>query len=253
MVEKQWSFIPSIYVATIENSQRIPVVLQELKRAGISNPKLNHQIPPLEKTFENITLSCSDNHQQIYRDAISRNYPYICVFEDDVYFSKDFFQNDYLSKIKRFVVSNGWDLLYLGHFPWKLGSELQRHPGIFFSISWCTHAYIISRSGMLKMLQYTPIQMMDIARTGVPVIANLLFKDCGGIDTYIAYQTYRGKLNSFAVYPMFVYQHSIHDWEKKALLAESMAINFGIWPRNIGYIIWLTLWIILGFVTLYFK
>lgn len=253
-MEDAWNFFPGIYVATVTGSGRIPQVSKELNRVGVTNFTLNRQIPPKEKTFENITLSCTDNHQQIYRDALQKGLPYICVFEDDVYFTdppKEIRKS--LQKIAKFVNTPGWDFLYIGHFPWKIGAKMRNYPGIFKSISWCTHAYVISNSGMQKMLEHTPEQMMQIARVGVPVIANMMFKECGGIDTYIAYQTHRGKFESFCLYPMFVFQYSIPGWKTKAQAAEYMSMKLGFWPNGLAYIGWVALWVVIYIIVVYLR
>ncbi len=243
-----WNIFPAVYVATVKGSGRIETVKKELDRVGLKNYFLNEQIPPIEKSFENITLSCTDNHQTIYRRALEQKYPYICVFEDDVYFEQLPFD-----KIYKFIETSGWDILYLGHFPWKIGDKLKKHPGIYKSYSWCTHAYVISKSGMEKMLKHTPTQMMEIARIGVPVIANMVFKECGGIDTYMAYQSYRGNLATYCLYPMVVFQYSISGWKTKAQTAELAAIKLGFWVKQIGYIGWFASWFVLVLVILLIR
>lgn len=251
-----WSALPKIYVATVVNSGRIPQVRKELNRVGIDNVEYNFQIPPPPelRTFENITLSCTDNHQQIYRKALRSGCPYVLIFEDDVYFTDNIQHiNESIRKILAFANTPGWDFIYLGHFPWKIGEQMKKHPGIYRSISWCTHAYMISRSGMEKMLEHTPRQIMDLARVGVPAMANAMFKECGGIDTYIAYQTFRNKFNSYCIYPMLVYQYSIPGWKTKAKAAEYMSIRLGFWPSSIMYICWVMLWVVLVLVIWYIK
>ncbi len=239
-----WSFIPKIYVATLENSKRISQVSKDLSVMGVSNYEFNYQIPPRVKTLENITLSCTDNHLQVYRKALEKNYPFICVFEDDVYISPSQRRRmqKVLVQVKRFIESHEWDVVYLGNFPWKTGKEKVKgiHEGIF----WCTHAYLISERGMKYMLQYSPEQILKIGRTAVPSSFDMFFREGGGIDTFLAYSSIRNKLRSYAVVPLLVEQSSIPNWNIKARIVEKLSKGEW-WSYRIFILIWLLYWIIL--------
>lgn len=238
----KWDFIPATFIATVQGSGRIPQVSKELDRVGLTRYQFNYQVPPSEKTFVNITLSCTDNHQQIYRRGLEGGYPFILVLEDDAYFPNPIVD---LDKVAAFAATPGWDFFYLGHFPWKIGERIRKYPHVYRSISWCTHAYLISAQGMKKMLVHTPSQMMDIARVGVPAMAQMVFKECGGIDTYIAYQSYLGKLSSFALVPMMIYQYSIPGWKNKADAAQYLSVRVGFWPRFLFLAMWVLIWMVI--------
>lgn len=243
-----WNFIPYIYVATVVNSKRIPVVQKDLEKMGITSFEFNYQTPPAVKSFVNITKSCTDNHLQIYRKALEKGYPYICVFEDDVFISPENLSRipEVLRNVRKFVEkSNNWGLLYLGNFPWKIGKELSKgiHEGIF----WCTHAYLISDRAMRYMLKYSPDDMMKIGRTAVPSSFDMFFKEGGGIDTFMAYSAVRKRIESHAVVPMLVEQSSIPKWSMKAKLAERVSKG-DWWPAKLFKLIWVTYWICLAVI-----
>jgi hypothetical protein len=238
-----WSFIPRIYVATIENSKRIRQVQKDLSDMGVVNYEFNYQVPPVVKSYVNVSLSCTDNHLQIYRKALRCGYKYVCVFEDDVFTRTREKIPFVLQNVKKFVESTvNWDVLYLGHFPWKIGKEVSQ--GICESISWCTHSYLITDKAMRYMLRYSPEDMMKIGRLAVPSIFDMFFIEGGGIDTFLAYSAYRNKIHSHAVFPMLIEQSSIAKWSMKAKLAQRFSKGEW-WPNRVFTCMWLLYWAIL--------
>jgi len=243
-----WSFIPQIYIATLENSKRIPEVRKDLTRMGVTNYEFNYQIPPKVRSYVNVSLSCTDNHLQIYRKALLRGYKYICVFEDDVFIDPSNLRkiSSVLQNVQRFIESGeDWDVLYLGHFPWKIGTEVAS--GICESISWCTHAYFITERAMRYMLRYSPEDMMKIGRLAVPSIFDMFFIEGGGIDTFLAYSATRNRIKSHAVYPMLVEQSSIAKWSTKAKLAERFSKG-GWWSTRILKCMWTIYWVVIAVI-----
>jgi GR25 family glycosyltransferase involved in LPS biosynthesis len=235
-------------VATLQKSSRIKTVTDELAKHGLTDFEFNIQSPPLVRTIETVTLSCSDNHQQIYRKALAKNYSYICVLEDDVYFTG---QVPNISEIKNFLHSKNWDFLFFGHFPWSIrkynlhSKNRIEFNSIFRSISWCTHGYAISNTGIKKMLKWSPKEMMTIARQGMPISLKLLFMEQGGIDSFIAYKTAIHEFQSFCVYPMFIFQHSIPNWKIMAQIAEYFSYWLDYWPNKVGCLLFIIIWITL--------
>lgn len=243
--EEPWRFIPKIYIATLEKSRRIPQVEKDLCTMGIQHYEFNYQIPPLVKNLHNVTLSCTENHLQIYTKALKEKLPFICVFEDDVYIPPSHLHRikKVLLQIENFIrTTHDWDIIFLGNFPWKIGNE--KSEGIYEGVFWCTHSYLISERGMRYMLQYSPSQMMEIGRKAVPSVFDMFFREGGGIDTFLAYSTTRNKIKSFAVVPMLVEQLSISNWTIKARLAEKISRG-GWWSYRIFYIVWVLYWLIL--------
>lgn len=239
-----WSFIPKIYVATIENSKRISSVTESLQRMGVKNYEFNYQIPPTVKNLKNITLSCTDNHLQIYKKAVEGNYSFVCIFEDDVFTTCTDIPK-VLKNIKKFIETYDWDILYLGQFPWKIGKYIEND--IYESISWCTHSYLINRKTMLKILNYSPEQIMTIGRIAVPTVYDMVFREGGGIDTFLAQLAYRNKIKSYCLHPMFIEQNSIPNWSLKSKVISYISRNEW-WSLRLFYIIWILYWIILGLI-----
>lgn len=245
MSGEAWEFIPRIYIATLENSKRIPQVQVDLRKMGIKDYEFNFQTPPSVKSHESATLSCTDNHLQIYRKALQKGYPYICVFEDDVFINDLNRVKEVLLDIQNFIHRNEWDLIYLGHFPWKLGERVSKT--LYQSVSWCTHAYLISQRAMRYMTHFSPKTMLDVGRLAVPTAFDLFFKEGGGIDTFLAYSTTRGKLKSFAVSPLLIEQSSISQWSLKAKLVEKLSYG-GWWTERVFYFGWVVYWVVVFIV-----
>jgi hypothetical protein len=210
---------------------------------GIHEYQINYQTPPVVKNIETISQSCTDNHHQIYRKSL--HLPYVCVLEDDVSFPDIPKFWEAWRQVLHFCQSDtNWDFIYLGHFPWKIGKKIIGL--IYESVSWCTHAYIISNRGMKYMLKYTPQQIMNIGRLAVPSYFDYCFPEGGGIDTFMAYSTYIGKTRSLAVVPMVVTQYSIPRWPSMARSSEYLSrIVPGWWPHNIALATWIIYWIVL--------
>lgn len=230
------------------NSKRIPQVTKDLSRMGITDFEFNTQTPPQIKNHINATLSCTDNHLQIYRKALANGYQRICVFEDDVFVSS--LNQNIFQEINDFLDTHVWDILYLGHFPWKIGKKV--HKFIHESISWCTHAYIINEKTMRYMCKYTPQNMLDIGRLAVPYAFNMFFKEGGGIDTFLAYSASRNRIKSYAVVPLLVEQSSIKKWSLKAKIAEFLSYD-AYWPSKVFYISWIFTWILLLLIIYSFR
>ena len=241
-----WNFIPKIYIATLCNSKRIPIVTKSLDDMGVKNYEFNYQTPPLVKNRVNVTLSCSDNHLQIYKKALNENHPFICVFEDDVFTERKSSELPIILKnIERFVKTNDWGILYLGYFPWKIGRECQEM--VYESISWCTHAYLITRDAMKLMCRYSPEQMLKIGRMSVPSVFDIIFPEGGGIDTFMAQLAYRNKIKSHCVYPMLIEQNSIPYWSSQSKIARQLSKGEW-WPWRLFIALWMVYWIILGLI-----
>lgn len=218
MLQGVWDFIPKTFVATVQNSKRIPIVEKELKRIGINNYELNEQVPPEKKTHLTVTLSCTDNHLQIYRKALSKGYPFICVLEDDIFIENIKDIPIAMNNVRQFISKEDWDFIYLGHFPWIIGKEV--FPRIREGTFWCTHAYLINERTMRYMLKYSSEDILRIGRLAVPTLFDMFFKEGGGIDTFIAYSGLRNRMKIHSVVPMLIQQYSISRWSQKAKLAQ---------------------------------
>lgn len=97
---------------------------------------------------------CFDSHLQIIEESYYRGDSMCLIFEDDVVPSSHF-SNKTLRSIEDFLNSGiPWDLLYLGTHPDIVAgtTTATKIPGIYRMNSICTHAYLISRRFMSKMI-----------------------------------------------------------------------------------------------------
>ena len=215
-----WGFIPKIYIATLKNSKRILKVKKALKSLGIDKNmvEFNYQKVPFVKSTKTRTISCTDNHQQIYRKG--KDKPFILVFEDDIY-SKHGLEmiKTQLNNVKHFIKKNkDWDIIYLGH------------------------VYMISKKGMKKMSRYTPKEIYKIGNDYYPSFYKLISPEGGGIDTFMAFKSHMGELNSYCLYPQIIYQYSIFAFEFFSDISQLYTKYFNI--NQLVIIIFIILWYI---------
>lgn len=242
-----WSFIPKVYITSLIHSKRIPILEKNLAKMGVNDYEINLQVLPKVRTSRSFSESVTDNHQQVYRKALSKGYPFICVFEDDV-FSKDPQINEHLQEIKHFLNSDiDWDLLYIGHFPFSMGEPLLLYPKIRPCVSWCAHGYLISSRAMKFMCQFTPSDIYRLGQLSVPLLCSWVFPEVGNLDTVIAHYASRGKLKSYAYSKMFVLQSSLRFFEPLGKFAQFMTIRGG--GNTFGpllLILWVVVWLVMG-------
>ena len=126
---------------------------------------------------------CYESHLSVIRDAYVKGCENVLIFEDDV-IESPYFDESLIEKAIEFMNNNNeWDIFYLGH-----------QPDVFFSSSYAvsdyimktsstlTHAYVMSRKFMKKML-------------------NREYDDTAIDKVYLANE------NSYALYPMQFYQN----------------------------------------------
>lgn len=220
-----WDFIPKIFIVTTKGSKRHKTLEKSLEYMNIPRDKVIHNTerPACVKTLKMCTLGCTQNHLNIYKQG--KKYPYILVFEDDVYIKdKNILKN--LKKIKQFIQQEkDWDIIYLGHFPWKIGKQ---HNNLYESVSWCTHAYIISRKAMNFFSQFTAQEIYTIANTyRISIWQKLFTSEGGGIDTFMAKYSCKKMLKTYCIYPQIIYQNSIPGWNIKADISQFICGTFG--------------------------
>jgi GR25 family glycosyltransferase involved in LPS biosynthesis len=97
---------------------------------------------------------CFDSHIRVIREAYYSGAKRVLIFEDDIT-PTDYLNVENLKKAIKFMkTKKDWDLFYLGALP-----EIRRHysrqtkyPGIYRLHGVCTHAYIVNRSAMKKLI-----------------------------------------------------------------------------------------------------
>jgi len=95
-------------------------------------------------------IGCTVSHINICKDALSKNYDYIVIFEDDCEFKSDLHILD--SYINEFInLQQSWDLFLLGYNPISVNpisntnfSKINRFD--------CTHACILNTTFMTKLI-----------------------------------------------------------------------------------------------------
>jgi GR25 family glycosyltransferase involved in LPS biosynthesis len=242
-----WDFIPKIYVCTIDsvNIEKVKNKLVTDFKINENNikfnimPKYNCKIKDKSVTKKlfyklskeeivNKSLSCTENHLSVFKDAVENKHPFILVFEDDVeLLTTEKELKVALKLVEKFIRYNkDWDLFYLGHLPFYLDNvETKAYKSfkILKSVSWCTHAYFISEKYMKKLINFTPEQMLNMS---AEKINNKFFFsqviNSGGIDTF--YVT--DKNNCYSIYPQIITQTSIPNYETYSRCLENFSYNF---------------------------
>lgn len=94
------------------------------------------------------------NHIGMIRDAYEQGLDRVLFLEEDARFEASIDKNQ-LKNIKHFLKTKEWDIFYLGYCPWPyvisfpVSQNIVRIPSPLLA-----HAYILSRTGMEKILQY---------------------------------------------------------------------------------------------------
>ena len=93
-------------------------------------------------------IGCYMSHISLYKHNLEKHNDIVMVFEDDAKFNIDLVE--FIQKLNEFPTD--WDILLLGHvgiFEEKPYSKFWNQVYNF----WGTHAYVISKSGMQKLVQ----------------------------------------------------------------------------------------------------
>lgn len=126
---------------------------------------------------------CYESHLSIIREAYDQGCQNVLIFEDDIIPSPSY-DDKYIKKAIEFIKNNrDWDIFYLGHQPdvFFSGAEVIED-NIMKCSSTLTHAYVLSRKFMKKMITRV--------------------YDDQAID-----KVYLKNENSYAIYPMQFYQN----------------------------------------------
>ncbi|MBU2706667.1 glycosyltransferase family 25 protein [Zooshikella marina] len=102
----------------------------------------------VEKDKDNPERGCYNSHRDIARHALEQGYQRVLIFEDDILFHKQASPSQ-LKRINNFLCSNQGDVFYLGGFLGRLW--LTYRPNIARCKLFCTHSYILQRSGLEKL------------------------------------------------------------------------------------------------------
>lgn len=241
-----WDFIPKIYVCTVDTADVKKIENKLVSTFKIPKNKLHFNVMPKGNckikdknsikqlcslyTKENVvtkTLSCTENHLTVFKNAVENKYPFILVFEDDVDLLETELKEPLLLSNKFIKSNKDWDLLYLGHLPFYLGSEFKAlgKYKILNCVSWSTHAYFISEKYMKKLVNFTSEQMLNMSAEKLNnkfLLSKLL--NSGGIDTFYVIDNNK----CYALHPQIATQTSILSYKNCAKFFEFFNYNFKV-------------------------
>jgi len=110
-----------------------------------------------EKHPDGGIVGCFTSHVEVIRQARSRNYQQILIFEDDTIHGKGYDSMDYGELVQFLQENKHWEMMNLAPLilPWRLWNSHVHHH-IFQSPSLFTSAYILNQKGMDRILDAPP-------------------------------------------------------------------------------------------------
>lgn len=167
-----WDYFEDINVITIENSKRLPKLIENLKQSYFDMDKVNILVEKkkffgentaekcsLNKLIFNIDESCCNNicrdignrHYKIIKNAYENNKKNVMIFEDDAQFIDNINKEKIISCIE-FLKNNTWDIFYFGYmsFP-PIGKNINKDI-IQLNYPLLAHCYVVNKQAMKYML-----------------------------------------------------------------------------------------------------
>lgn len=124
------------YINLSERTEKNKHTINELKRFGISKPNrfeaIKHEIG---------LVGCVKSHIKCIEIAKERDYPFICIFEDDIIFRN-------INKCREMInkyINTDYDVLYLGAWIKDNNYEFITDDLIHIRKACCAHAYIVKK------------------------------------------------------------------------------------------------------------
>ena len=132
------------YINLNERIEKNKNTIKELKRFGISKPNrfeaIKHEIG---------IVGCVQSHIKCIELAKERDYPFVCIFEDDVVFRNIEKCRDMINK----YIDTDYDVLYLGCRVLDIKYEFITDELININSAYCNHAYIVKSHYYDKILK----------------------------------------------------------------------------------------------------
>ena len=122
------------YINLSERTEKNENTIKELKRFGINKPNRFEAI-----THEIGIVGCVKSHIKCIELAKERNYPFVCIFEDDIVFRN-------IKKCRKMInkyINYDYDVLYLGCRVLNNKYEFLTDDLIRIDSAYTTHAYIV--------------------------------------------------------------------------------------------------------------
>lgn len=108
-------------------------------------------IQKCDDTCKNIT----ENHINLIEEYYEKEYDFITIFEDDFMFYDPILNKNIKNIYDYVTTNNNWDIMHLGCVNYPIPLSIPVKEGIVKCINTLfSHAYIISRKGMRKALDY---------------------------------------------------------------------------------------------------
>jgi hypothetical protein len=145
-----WELVDQFYVLCVKDSPRIDEVKIQVDYFNIPKDKLTWNIVPRLNYKGDKYGSQVENHILAYKDAYSKGYQNIIVFEDDIYiFGNENTINEKINTINDkvfYFIKNykEYDMLYFGSIPFYIDSFSDDN-GIVKCHSTSIQAYLISK------------------------------------------------------------------------------------------------------------
>lgn len=109
---------------------------------------LSHETP------DEVSKDIYENHIEMIRKAYNKGWDRVLFLEDDARFEPSIDKKQIVN-IQNFLKTKEWDIFYLGYCPWPYIISFPLSPNIVRIPSpLLAHSYILSRSGMKKVLDY---------------------------------------------------------------------------------------------------
>lgn len=113
------------------------------------------------KTVDPTSRDIFHNHIGMIEWAYESGFERVLFMEDDAYFEQ--IDPDVVKRIDEWMKNNEWDVFYLGYCPWPVVATFPIAINIVrIPTPLLAHAYILSRSGMKKILENHPKENMHI-------------------------------------------------------------------------------------------
>lgn len=122
------------YINLNERTEKNKHTIEQLKRLGINSPNrfeaVKHEIG---------LVGCAKSHIKCIELAKERDYPFVCIFEDDIVFRNIKTCRTMINK----YIDTDYDVLYLGAWIRNNDYEFIKEDLIRVKNAWTTHAYIV--------------------------------------------------------------------------------------------------------------
>lgn len=181
-----WDFIDKTYVLSLQNAdEKRKIIHNHLNTLHISYETIC--FTPLQADTQNdckdiecglwdmmqlnatniISNDIAKNHLVLVAKAYKENHQTVMILEDDAIFDTPI-DTHKMARISRWIKSHAFDIFYFGYCPWPIPITFMETRDIVKIVSpYTSHSYVLSRSGMQKILQYVMDESLNIKKMGI--------------------------------------------------------------------------------------